>query len=126
MVSFFPEGEGSHPLHIDGDGGYITNAQMQFYLNRQRSKSQTIENKQDFFKYLESCKKYNYISDCMEEDPTSARLVWTPTKSSLSFIFPINGRIAEHLADLYERGTSDDTDFEDDTDFGDGVSENKW
>jgi len=123
MNSFFPEGEGSHPLHYDEDGGYITNAQMQFFLNRQRS-NEKITKKEEFFKYLEGCKRYNFISDCMEEDPDSAVLVWTPERNSLSFLFPADGMIAQQIDSFLTRGGEED-EFEsgetDSNNFGEGL-----
>jgi hypothetical protein len=101
MSQFFPEGEGSHPLHYDGDGGYITNAQMQFYLNRQSSQESIISHEM-FLKYLDSCKKYNMVSDCIKDDPTSAKMVWDSKRQTISFIFPADGEVAEKMLLLYE------------------------
>ena len=103
MSQFFPEGEGSHPLHYDEDGGYITNAQMQFYLNRQSSQEHIVHHSK-FLKYLDACKKYNMISDCMEEDEDAAKMVWDSKRRVVSFIFPVDGEVAENMALFYEWG----------------------
>tara|TARA_R110002051_G_scaffold157238_2_gene228857 strand:+ start:427 stop:750 length:324 start_codon:yes stop_codon:yes gene_type:complete len=107
MSQFFPEGEGSHPLHHDEDGGYITNAQMQFYLNRQSSQDYIV-NHSKFLKYLDACKKYNMISDCMESDESSAKMVWDHKKQAISFIFPSDGEVAENMLLLYDWEEKDD------------------
>jgi hypothetical protein len=112
MSQFFPEGEGSHPLHKDGDGGYITNAQMQFFLNRQQPKDHILDHGK-FLKYLLTCKKYNMISDYMEKDPESACLVWNDERQAISFIFPAKGVVAEKMLSFYLRGEDDDDDEED-------------
>ena len=123
MKSFFPEGEGSHPLHFDEDGGYITNAQMQFFLNRQCT-GDKITKKFEFLKYMEACKRYNFISDCMEEDSGSALLVWSEHKETFSFVFPADGIVAEHINEFYERGEGEEE--EGDSNFGDGIEKKRW
>ena len=107
MSQFFPEGAGSHPLHYDGDGGYITNAQMQFYLNRQSSQENII-NHARFFKYLDSCKKYNMVSDCLDDDPKAAKMVWDSKRNTISFIFPSAGVVAEKMMLLYDMGDEEE------------------
>jgi hypothetical protein len=117
MSQFFPEGEGSHPLHKDGDGGYITNAQMQFFLNRQDVKDHILDHAL-FLRYLLTCKKYNMISDCMKDDPTSAYLVWNEDRETISFLFPAEGVVANKMLSLYLRGDDEEED--------DDLEESEW
>jgi hypothetical protein len=122
MDQFFEDGEGSHPMSYDTDGGYITYAQMQFYLNRQKpSNGTTIISTQSFFKYYNTCKRYNLISDCMKEDPECADLSWNEDKGCFVFLFPAAGLVATELSSLQVRGNCD----EDDSEFGNGVVESE-
>lgn len=114
MSQFFPDGEGSHPLHYDGDGGYITNAQMQFFLNGQKSRSKIMSHDK-FFRYLDTCKRYNMISDCMDDNSDSAYLVWNTDRGSISFLFPASGVVAKKMESFFVRGEDEDEDEDEDS-----------
>jgi hypothetical protein len=78
---------------------------MQFYMNRQRpNNGSTIISTDSFFKYYNTCKRYNIISECMEEEPESAQLSWNEKKGCIIVMFPADGLVAERLSILEDRG----------------------
>jgi len=85
------------PLMVDDDGGYITKAQLKFFMNRRRGfdKIQSLDT--DFLLYMGYCKTYNYLWDC-SKNRLDVLMYWDNIKNTIAFSFPKTGRIAETIS----------------------------
>ena len=97
----------SNPLLIDEDGLYITAGQMRYWLNRKEGRdfckstaSRHPTSTFDFFRYYDSCRTYNLVSDLMEEEPDCAFLYWDAEKEAPAFSFPTSGTVAYEFTKL--------------------------
>ena len=82
------------PVILDEDGGYITKAQIRFFMNRRRG-FEKIENiHDDFVQYTDYCKVYNFLWDCSEAGD-EVRMFWDPEKDAIAFTLPKKGTIAD-------------------------------
>jgi len=88
------------PLLIDDDGLYITIGQMQYWLNRKGGKKQFKSGSSEFFKYYNSCRTYNLISELMVDDPECAFMYWDNKREAPAFSFPVSGTVAETFFEL--------------------------
>lgn len=81
------------PIMVDEDGGYITKAQIRFFMNRRRGYDKISNLDDDFLGYVEYCKIYNYLWDCskVREDVI---MYWDEKKDTIAFSFPKKGKIA--------------------------------
>ena len=82
------------PVMLDDDGGYITKAQIRFFMNRRHGFEKIHELHDDFIAYTEYCKIYNYLWDCSKVD-ARVNMVWDDGSESIAFTFPKTGTIAE-------------------------------
>jgi len=99
----YPEDSGissSDPLLIDDDGLYITIGQMQFWLNNKKNVKLFKSGSPKFFKYYNSCRTYNMISDMIEDDPECAILYWDSDLGVPAFSFPMKGAVAQAFSNL--------------------------
>tara|TARA_Y100001951_G_C11168139_1_gene198699 strand:- start:139 stop:480 length:342 start_codon:yes stop_codon:yes gene_type:complete len=96
------------PLIIDDDGLYITLGQMQYWLNRRDGKKLFKAHSKKFFKYYNSCRTYNLISELMDDDPGCAYMYWDPKREAPAFSFPIEGKVADCFTRLGLLGECDD------------------
>lgn len=88
------------PLRIDEDGFYITEGQMQFFLNFSKGKytnSLALIKSDAFMDYYENCIVYNIVYDMMEEDPDCAQMFWDEEKQEISFQFPEKGKVMKKI-----------------------------
>jgi len=88
------------PLHFEPDGSYITEAQMQFFLNRTNGEELFTSGDPEFFHYFNTCRVYNLVSEVLEEDEKAAFLFWDEGKGAVSLAFPRGGRVEECLQEL--------------------------
>lgn len=84
------------PVKLDEEGGYITRAQLRFFINRRRGFDKIENLHDDFIKYTEYCKIYNYLWDCSERE-SSVVMYWDPEKQTVAFTFPQKGVIADTI-----------------------------
>ena len=84
------------PVIIDDDGGYITNAQIKFYMNRYKGYDKIQALHGDFVTYTEYCKIYNYLWDC-SKDSDKVIMFWDAENETIAFTFPKRGEIAETI-----------------------------
>ena len=80
---------------IDDDGLYITLNQMQYWFNRENGKKLFKTASEEFFKYYNSCRTYNLISEMMVEDSTCAFMYWDNKREAPAFSFPVRGKVTE-------------------------------
>jgi len=85
------------PVFVDMKGLYLTQAQLQFFLNRRRGYDHIKRNSAQFREYFSKCLIYNYVWDLMEADPTVADLCWDNKSETLVLKFPHNGIIMDEL-----------------------------
>ena len=90
----------SDPLLIDEDGLYITAGQMKFWLTRKGGKDFCKRGTSDFFRYYDSCRTYNLVSDLMREEPNCAFLYWDAEREAPAFSFPSSGTVAYEFTKL--------------------------
>jgi hypothetical protein len=83
------------PYLRDEKGFYVTIAQLKFFSNRYKGKDKMKILHDDFVKFLNFCKFYNYLYDCMEKDPTSAVMYWDEEEEAIGYKFPSTGKIAK-------------------------------
>ena len=87
------------PLIMDGDGFYVTEGQLDFFLLRPNGYKYVIDYFKDedelseFGSYIESCKIYNVIRDMSELNSESAKMYWDTKDRSMKFSYPENGTI---------------------------------
>ena len=84
------------PVMLDGDGGYITKAQIRFFMNRRRGYEKIELLHDDFLTYTEYCKIYNYLWDCSKSN-SEVEMVWDEDTESIAFTFPKKGKIADTI-----------------------------
>lgn len=91
------------PIHLDHDDLYITEAQLQFYLNGISTsfKVQDILNEgkisKDFLSYYEKCAAYNLIWDLSERHPKSSKLYWDDHYQEFRITYPKDGIVFRSL-----------------------------
>jgi len=91
------------------DGLYITKAQLRFYLNRGKVAEYSFFNQgSDFVKYFQECEAYNFLSDLMNEDPSSASLCWDESIQDVVFSIPKGGEAAKALMRIRRLGMDGD------------------
>jgi len=88
------------PLLVDDDGLYITIGQMQFWLNRRGGKKLFKVGSSEFFRYYNSCRTYNLISELMVDDPKCAFMYWDEVRGAPAFSFPTTGTVAQFFVEL--------------------------
>jgi len=87
------------PIIMDGDGFYVTEGQLDFFLLRSDGYKSILEyfkngdNLSEFGSYVESCKIYNIIRDMSDLNPGSAEMYWNPKSREMNFSYPENGTI---------------------------------
>ena len=91
------------PLHLDDDHLYITEAQLQFYINGLSSPVRISEIlsggmvSKEFIDYYEKCAAYNLIWDLAERYPKSSKMCWDDKGQEFRIIFPKSGLVARSL-----------------------------
>ena len=91
------------PIHLDNADLYITEAQMQFYLNRLSPsfKVRDILNEgrvsKDFLVYYEKCVVYNLIWDLAERYPRSSKIYWDDNSQEFRITYPKDGMVFKAL-----------------------------
>ena len=91
------------PIHLDHEDLYITEAQLQFYLNGipKSFKVQDILNdgkvSKDFMLYYEKCVTYNLIWDLSERYPKSSKLYWDDSHKEFRITYPKDGIVFRSL-----------------------------
>lgn len=101
------------PLLIEDNGLYITKAQVDFYLNRDKGLDNFRECNQDFLSYYKNCCLYNLVYDMLEEDSSNGKLYWDTGTQSIAVAFPVEGAISKALGEL-TLSSMDNIDFFDD------------
>jgi len=91
------------PIEVDLDGTYITEAQMQFFLNQKGGEQQALEAGPKFLEFVNLCRVYNTVFDMMEEDEESAIMYWDEKRQVISMGFPAGGKVAKTLSSLTMR-----------------------
>ena len=91
------------PIHLDHEDLYITEAQLQFYLNG-ISKSFKVQDiledgkvSKDFMLYYEKCVTYNLIWDLSEKHPKSSKLYWDDQYQEFRITYPKDGLVFRTL-----------------------------
>ena len=91
------------PMHLDHGDLYITEAQMQFYLNRLphsfKVRDILSEGKVsvDFLIYYEKCTVYNLIWDLTEKYPRSSKMYWDDNFQEIRITYPKDGIVFKVL-----------------------------
>jgi len=91
------------PIHLDHGDLYITEAQLQFYLNNLPSvfKVKDImsegEVSKEFLTYYEKCVTYNLIWDLSERYPRSSKLYWDDQHQEFRITYPKDGMVFKSL-----------------------------
>mgnify|MGYP003648117246 FL=1 len=91
------------PIHLDHKDLYITEAQLQFYLNgvSKSFKAQDIlddgQVSKDFIVYYEKCVTYNLIWDLSEIHPKSSKLYWDDSHKEFRITYPKDGLVFRSL-----------------------------
>ena len=91
------------PLHLDDDHLYITEAQLQFYINGLASPVKISEILSDgamsneFIDYYEKCAAYNLIWDLSQNFPKSSQMYWDDAVREFKITFPKTGIVARNL-----------------------------
>ena len=89
------------PLLIDKSGDlYITEAQLQFFLNRRSGEEKFRIRHPEFMSYYKNCCLYNVVYDMMEVNEKWARMYWDESTQSVALAFPIRGRVAMALSEV--------------------------
>ena len=101
------------PLHKEPDGTYITQPQMQFFLNRENGEEDFKCGDPEFVEYYNLCRIYNLVSDIMEDDEDAAIMYWDPKKRIVSMGFPEDGVVEKALAGVDPLTSEWDDDDED-------------
>ena len=90
------------PIIMDGDGFYVTQGQLDFFLLRNDGYRKVMkyfnnifDNKShgEFGEYMETCKIYNVIRDITEANPKASKMYWDTDEQSMKFTYPENGAI---------------------------------
>jgi hypothetical protein len=91
------------PIHLDHSDLYITEAQLQFYLN---DLSPTFKVKdilsdgqvsRDFILYYEKCATYNLIWDLSDRYPKSSKMYWDEKHQEFRITYPKDGIVFKEL-----------------------------
>jgi len=91
------------PIHLDNINLYITEAQMQFYLNgispafRVRDILNEGKVSKDFLIYYEKCIVYNLIWDLAKKYPRSSKMYWDDNFQEIRITYPKNGMVFKAL-----------------------------
>ena len=91
------------PIHLDHDDLYITEAQLQFYLNgiSDTHKIQDVLNdgkvSKEFMRYYEKCVTYNLIWDLSQKHPKSSKLYWDEQHQEFRITYPKDGLVFRSL-----------------------------
>ena len=91
------------PIHLDHQDLYITEAQLQFYLNgiSDTFKVQDIledgQVSKDFMKYYEKCVTYNLIWDLAITYPKSSKMYWDEQYQEFRITYPKEGIVFKAL-----------------------------
>jgi hypothetical protein len=91
------------PIHLDRGDLYITEAQLQFFLNDlpDSFKVQEIlgrgEVSKDFLLYYEKCVTYNLIWDLSERHPRSSKMYWDEPHQEFRITYPRDGIVFKSL-----------------------------
>lgn len=89
------------PLLIDKTGDlYITESQLQFFLNRRKGEEKFRTRHPEFVSYYKNCCLYNVVYDMMEANEKWARMYWDENTQSVAVAFPIRGRVAMALSEV--------------------------
>jgi len=107
------EEEFRKPLIQDKNGLYITEAQMNFFLNRDDGPDKVKEVHPVFIKYYRNCCLYNLVYDMMEQDPDCALMYWDEEMETVSMSFPTDGSVAYELSKITFEAMSEDFGNED-------------
>jgi len=86
------------PVFVDVEGLYLTQAQLQFFLNRRKGYEHIKKNSPQFKEYFSKCLIYNFVWDLMESDPSVAQLCWDVKSETVVLKFPHNGIIMRELS----------------------------
>ena len=91
------------PIYLDNEDLYITEAQMQFYLNGRppafRVSDILSEGKvcKNFLVYYEKCVVYNLIWDLAERYPRSSKMYWDDNSQEFRITYPKEGMVFKAL-----------------------------
>ena len=91
------------PIHLDHGDLYITEAQLQFYLNDLPTsfKIKDIMDEgqvsKEFVSYYEKCVTYNLIWDLSERYPRSSKLYWDDQYREFRITYPKDGIVFKSL-----------------------------
>ena len=91
------------PIHLDHGDLYITEAQLQFYLNDLPSsfKVKDILSEgqvsKEFLSYYEKCATYNLIWDLSEKHPKSSKMYWDDHHHEFRITYPKDGIVFKSL-----------------------------
>ena len=91
------------PIHLDDGDLYITEAQLQFYLNgiSHSFKVQDILSdgkiSKGFLSYYEKCATYNLIWDLSNKHPKSSKMYWDEQYQEFRITYPKEGIVFKAL-----------------------------
>ena len=91
------------PIHLDDKDLYITEAQLQFYLNGFSTSIKVDDILEDgrvsksFMIYYEKCVTYNLIWDLSEKHPKSSKLYWDDRYQEFRITYPKDGLVFRSL-----------------------------
>lgn len=86
------------PILIEEETGlYVTEGQLQFFLNRPNGEVKFEHNVPEYQDWDTMCKIYNLVYDMSEEDPKTGCIYWDAIDQCVAFYFPKNGKIHNRL-----------------------------
>tara|TARA_R110002051_G_scaffold25414_3_gene62058 strand:+ start:557 stop:940 length:384 start_codon:yes stop_codon:yes gene_type:complete len=91
------------PIHLDHHDLYITEAQLQFYLNgiSKSFKAKDIldggQVSKEFLIYYEKCITYNLIWDLSDRHPKSSKMYWDDLHQEFRITYPKDGLVFRSL-----------------------------
>ena len=91
------------PLYLDDDYLYITEAQLQFYINGLENPTKISDIMSGgmvsakFMDYYEKCVAYNVIWDLSQSFPKSSQMYWDDAVMEFKITFPKTGIVARNL-----------------------------
>lgn len=91
MGSFMENGF-REPIDME-DGLYITNAQLEFFMNRPNGAEKIDTEDPEFDDYYELCQLYNAVYDANDKDQNSGFVFWNHEKNRISIAFPVKGKL---------------------------------
>jgi len=100
LILMFDPSTLNEPIYFDEKGGYITESQLRFFINRIAGRHQFMSGGKEFAEYFVTCRTYNIISDLMRKDPDCASMYWDEKREMPAFSFPVGGKVIKKFNEM--------------------------